>query len=85
MPFATLSQHLGSLASTRFIVCSEAIGAVILAWDFWQQFDQFERLEELRQYRPALYRALPEPPEPAADANREPAEPPTARKANCEP
>jgi len=34
-----------------------------VAWDFWQQFDQFERLEELRQFRPALYRALPDPPE----------------------
>jgi L-malate glycosyltransferase len=33
-------------------------------WDFWTQFEQFERLEELRQFRPALYRALPEAPEP---------------------
>jgi L-malate glycosyltransferase len=32
-------------------------------WDFWAQFEQFERLEEFRQFRPALYRALPEPPE----------------------
>jgi glycosyltransferase involved in cell wall biosynthesis len=36
-----------------------------VAWDFWQQFDQFERLEELRQFRPALYKALPEAPQPA--------------------
>jgi glycosyltransferase involved in cell wall biosynthesis len=35
-----------------------------VAFDFWQQFDQFERLEELRQFRPALYRALPSPPDP---------------------
>jgi hypothetical protein len=37
-----------------------------VAFDFWAQFDQFERLEELRQYRPALYRALPSQPRPAA-------------------
>jgi len=37
--------------------------APAVAWDFWQQFDQFEKLEELRQFRPALYRALPEPPQ----------------------
>lgn len=36
-----------------------------VAWDFWDQFDQFERLEELRQFRPALYKALPENPQPA--------------------
>ncbi len=36
-----------------------------VAWDFWQQFDLFERLEELRQFRPALYQALPPPPQPA--------------------
>jgi hypothetical protein len=41
-----------------------------VAFDFWAQFDQFERLEELRQYRPALYRALPANPEPAARAPR---------------
>ncbi|HEY7285582.1 MAG TPA: glycosyltransferase [Vicinamibacterales bacterium] len=35
-----------------------------VAWDFWPQFDQADRLEELRQFRPALYRALPAPPEP---------------------
>jgi glycosyltransferase involved in cell wall biosynthesis len=35
-----------------------------VAFDFWQQFDQFERLEELRQFRPALYRALPDAPQP---------------------
>lgn len=34
-----------------------------VAWDFWQQFEQFERFEELRQFRPALYRALPLPPD----------------------
>jgi glycosyltransferase involved in cell wall biosynthesis len=40
-----------------------------VAFDFWAQFEQFERLEELRQYRPALYKALPDPPQPAtADA-----------------
>ena len=35
-----------------------------VAWDFWQQFALFEQLEELRQFRPALYQALPLPPEP---------------------
>ncbi len=39
-------------------------------WDFWTQFDQFERLEELRQFRPALYRALPREPRPAARASQ---------------
>ena len=39
--------------------------APAVAWDFWSQFEQFDRLEELRQFRPALYRALPEAPEPA--------------------
>lgn len=34
-----------------------------VAFDFWGQFDQFERLEELRQYRPAVYKALPPPPD----------------------
>ncbi len=34
-----------------------------VSWDFWQQFEQFERLEELRQFRPALYKALPDPPQ----------------------
>jgi glycosyltransferase involved in cell wall biosynthesis len=38
-----------------------------VAFDFWAQFDQFERLEELRQFRPALYKALPAPPEAAKD------------------
>jgi glycosyltransferase involved in cell wall biosynthesis len=35
-----------------------------VAWDFWAQFEQAERLEELRQFRPALFRALPPPPDP---------------------
>jgi glycosyltransferase involved in cell wall biosynthesis len=35
-----------------------------VAWDFWSQFDQFERLEELRQFRPALFKALPNAPNP---------------------
>ena len=48
-----------------------------VAWDFWAQFDQFERLEELRQFRPALYRALPGPPDlgtaaPTADSGDRP-------------
>jgi glycosyltransferase involved in cell wall biosynthesis len=34
-----------------------------VTWDFWAQFEQFERLEELRQFRPALYQALPPPPD----------------------
>jgi glycosyltransferase involved in cell wall biosynthesis len=41
-----------------------------VAWDFWAQFEQFDRFEELRQFRPALYRALPPAPEPAAAASR---------------
>jgi len=34
-----------------------------VAWDFWKQFQQFERFEELRQFRPALFQALPPPPQ----------------------
>lgn len=34
-----------------------------VAFDFWDQFRQSERLEELRRHRPALYQALPEPPD----------------------
>jgi len=34
-----------------------------VAFDFWDQFHQSERLEELRRHRPAIYQALPEPPD----------------------
>ena len=50
--------------------------APAVPWDFWDQFDQFERLEELRQFRPALYKALPENPQPAVRGSQ-PAKPET--------
>jgi L-malate glycosyltransferase len=53
-----------------------------VAFDFWAQFEQFERLEELRQYRPALYRALPEEPDPVRDRETASREPANARAAN---
>ena len=34
-----------------------------VAFDFWGQFDAAQELEELRMYRPAIYQALPAPPE----------------------
>jgi glycosyltransferase involved in cell wall biosynthesis len=37
-----------------------------IAWDFWDQFRLAEELYELQQYRPAIYRGLPESPEPKA-------------------
>jgi L-malate glycosyltransferase len=51
----------------RFVDRLRALGprqAPEVPWDFWPQFNQAERLEELRQFRPALYRALPQGPEP---------------------
>ena len=34
-----------------------------VTFDFWGQFDAAQELEELRLYRPAIYQALPQPPE----------------------
>jgi glycosyltransferase involved in cell wall biosynthesis len=37
-----------------------------IAWDFWDQFKFGEELYELQQYRPAIFRGLPDSPEPTA-------------------
>lgn len=35
-----------------------------VTWDFWDQFRLAEELYELQQYRPAIFRGLPDSPEP---------------------
>jgi glycosyltransferase involved in cell wall biosynthesis len=45
------------------MLASPRAAAPHVAFDFWGQFDAAQELEELRLYRPAIYQALPAPPE----------------------